>query len=235
EMCMGDRGWTKESRKERFLQELKIDRNYLVGKSLLDVGCGNGVLTIGIAELGAETYGMDVSPSVERAYKFNRNSKVHFLQADLQNPPFRLNSLDIVYSSGVIHHTYDTELSFSCIAPLVKQGGRLYVWLYKPEKDLRHNFMITLRKFTNKFPIWMQYLFYLIFLVPQGMLKERLRGRKINWREQLINYFDALSPEFRHEHTPEEVEIWYRKRNFNNITVSITEYLGFGIYGDLCD
>jgi len=79
----------------------------------------------------------------------------------------------------------------------------------------------------------MQYVFYLTFLVPQGLIKEKLRGKKISWREQLINYFDVLSPEFRFEHTPEEVRLWFTKRNFGNINVSITEYLGFGIFGDL--
>ena len=79
----------------------------------------------------------------------------------------------------------------------------------------------------------MQYVFYLTCLVPQGMIKEIIRGKKITWREQLINYFDVLSPEFRYEHTPEEVTLWYLKRNFSNINITIKEYLGFGIFGDL--
>jgi len=228
-------GFTKESRKKRFLEELNIDSGSLKGKTLIDVGCGNGVLTSGIAEFGMETYGIDVSLSIERAYHYNENSNTHFLQADVQNPPFKINSADIVYSTGVLHHTSNTELSFSCISPLLKPNGRLYIWLYRPEKDFRHNFLITLRKFTNKMPIWMQYAFYLTFLVPQGMIKEILRGKKITWREQLINYFDVLSCEFRYEHTPEEVKIWYSKRGFNNLNVTIEEYLGFGIYGDKLD
>ena len=79
----------------------------------------------------------------------------------------------------------------------------------------------------------MQYAFYFTFLVPQGLLKEKLRGKKITWREQLINYFDVLSCEFRYEHTSEEVKIWYSKRNFINLNVTVEEYLGFGIFGDL--
>jgi Zn ribbon nucleic-acid-binding protein len=79
----------------------------------------------------------------------------------------------------------------------------------------------------------MQYAIYLTFLVPQGLIKEKLRGKKITWREQLVNYFDVLSCEYRYEHTPEEVRSWFIKRNFRNITVSIVEYLGFGIFGDL--
>jgi SAM-dependent methyltransferase len=226
-------GFSIESRKKRFLEELSVEAPSLQGKILIDVGCGNGVLTSGIAEFQMETFGIDVSESVERAYYHNENINAHFLQADLQNPPFKYACADIIYSTGVLHHTNNTELSFSCICPLLKPNGRLYIWLYKPEKDFRHNFLINLRKFTNKLPIWMQYVFYLTFLVPQGLIKEKLRGKKITWREQLINYFDVLSCEFRYEHTPEEVKIWYAKRGFSNINVTIIEYLGFGIFGDL--
>ncbi len=226
-------GFTKDVRKKRFLEEIGLSKEELSGKTLLDVGCGNGVLTNAIADYNVQTVGIDVSYSIERAFNNNDNANAHFIQCDLQNPPFQTASFDIVYSTGVIHHTNNTELSFSCISPLVKPKGRFYVWLYKPEKDLRHRMIVKVRKVTNKLPIWLQYFLYFTFLVPWGMLKERLKGRKITWREQLINYFDVLSCEFRYEHTPEEVKIWYLKRNFSNLNVTIMEYLGFGIYGDL--
>ncbi len=225
-------GFTADSRKKRFLKELNITPEELKGKKLFDVGCGNGVLTSALSDYGMETFGIDVSPSIESAYLNNTNINTQFVQGDLQNPPFKILSMDIVYSTGVLHHTNNTELSFSCISPIVKPNGRLYIWLYRPEKDLRHNLLINTRKVTNKLPIWLQYSIYLIFLVPQGMLKEKLRGKKITWREQLINYFDVLSCEFRYEHTPEEVKIWYSKRAFSNLSITIEEYLGFGIFGD---
>ena len=224
-------GWNKDARKVRFLNELKVSASDLKGKCLLDVGCGNGVLTSGISEFGVETFGIDVSNSVEKAYINNTNPHVHYIQGDLQMPPFACESFDIVYSTGVIHHTNNTELSFSCISELAKKGGTLYVWLYRPEKDLKHRALIFTRKFTNKLPLRVQYILYFIFLVPQGLLKMKLQGIKRNWREQLINYFDVLSCEFRHEHTPTETGIWYLKRNFHKITVTIEEYLGFGIFG----
>jgi 2-polyprenyl-3-methyl-5-hydroxy-6-metoxy-1,4-benzoquinol methylase len=225
-------GFTSESRKARFLKELNLSPEQLKSKKLVDIGCGNGVLTSALSDFGMETFGIDVSTSVESAYLNNQKPNVHYIQGDLQNPPFQISKFDIVYSTGVIHHTNNTELSFSCISPLVKNQGRLYIWLYKPEKDLRHRMIVKIRKITNKLPIWLQYFLYLIFLVPWCLLKEMLRGKKITWREQLINYFDVLSPEFRYEHTPKEVEIWYKKRDFHNLNVTIVEYLGFGIYGD---
>ncbi len=224
-------GWDKESRKARFLQELNTNAENLAGKRLLDVGCGNGVLTSGIAEFGMETIGIDVSNSVEKAYRFNENPNVHYIQGDLQLPCFACESFDIVYSTGVIHHTDNTELSFSCISPLVLQGGILYVWLYRPEKDMKHQSLNFVRKFTNKMPLWLQYWIFLVFLVPQGLLKMRLKGVKRNWREQLISYVDVLSCEFRHEHTPVETAVWYAKRNYHSMKVTIEEYLGFGMYG----
>ncbi len=224
-------GFNKESRKERFLKEINSTAEELKGKKLFDVGCGNGVLTSGIAEFGMETFGIDVSNSVEKAYINNQNPSVHYVQGDLQLPPFASESFDIVYSTGVIHHTNNTELSFSCISELTKRGGKLYIWLYKPEKDFKHNALNFARSVTNKFPIKAQYWIFLILLVPQGLLKMRLRGIKRNWREQLINYFDVLSCEFRYEHTPEETEIWYLKRDFEKPVVTFVEYLGFGMYG----
>lgn len=230
----GDKTWgfTKDVRKKRFLEEIGITKEELAGKTLLDVGCGNGVLTNAIADYDVLTIGIDVSYSIERAFQNNDNPNAHFIQCDLQNPPFNANYFDIVYSTGVIHHTNNTELSFSCITPLVKPKGRLYVWLYKPEKDLRHRTIVQIRKVTHRLPIWLQYMLYLLFLVPWGLFKERLRGKKLSWREQLINYFDVLSCEFRYEHTSDEVKIWYLKRNFNNLNITVVEYLGFGIYGD---
>ena len=224
-------GWNKDVRKTRFLTEINATAEELKGKTLIDVGCGNGVLTSGISEFGMETFGIDGSDSIVNAYIHNTNPNVHYIQCDLQLPPFAVETFDIVYSTGVIHHTNNTELSFSCISGLTKKGGKLYVWLYKPEKDFKHNALNFTRAITNKFPIKVQYWLFLIFLVPQGLLKMRMRGIKRNWREQLVSYFDVLSCEFRFEHTPEETKIWYYKRNFDQLNVTIVQYLGFGMYG----
>lgn len=223
-------GWTKDARKQRFLSELNTTEDQLKGKSLLDVGCGNGVLTSGISELGIEAIGIDATRSVERAYKFNENPDAHYVQGDLQMPPFRRESFDIVYSTGVIHHTNNTELSFSCISELLNKNGTIYIWLYHPIKQFKHNAILFLRKFTKHLPLWLQYYLYLILFVPQAMLRNMISKKKRSWREQLIDYFDVLSPEFRFEHTMEEVDTWLAKRNYSKGNKTIDTFYGFGMY-----
>ncbi len=223
-------GWTKDARKERFLKEIGTTTENVKGKTLIDIGCGNGVLTSGISEFGIETVGLDATRSIERAFKFNENPDAHYVQGDLQMPPFARESFDIVYSTGVIHHTNNTELSFSCISELLKKEGTIYIWLYHPIKQFKHNAILFLRKFTKHLPLWLQYILYLVLFVPQAMIRHKLGGTKRTWREQLIDYFDVLSPEFRFEHTMEEVDTWLTKRNYSKGTKSIDTHYGFGAY-----
>ena len=54
-------------------------------------------------------------------------------KGDVQHPPFAPETFDVVYSDGVPHHTPKTEVSFCALAPLVKRGGRYFVWLYRSD------------------------------------------------------------------------------------------------------
>ena len=224
--------WDREIRIQMALKKIQENEKSLMGKTLVDIGCGNGVLTSDIAEFGAETVAMDLSSSVEKAQQYNTQASVHFIQGDLQIPPFKPESFDIVYSSGVIHHTNNTELSFSCINELAKKGGKLYIWVYHPIEDWIHRFLITLRKFTHKLPLWLQFWLYFIFLLPiSHIAKNIISGGKHNWREQMVDLLDTLSPEFRYEHTPNEVKTWYIKRNYHTPVVTANDHFGFGVLG----
>ena len=51
-------------------------------------------------------------------------------------PPFRPGSFDVVYSEGVLHHTYSTRAAFMQIAQLPKQAnGMLSVWGYPHDQE----------------------------------------------------------------------------------------------------
>lgn len=220
---------------EQFLKEAGEQSAQLSNRRVIDVGCGNGVLTRLIGDLGNEAIGMDMSLSVVRAYQNNTNPNVHFVQGDLQFPPFENQSFDLVHSSGVIHHTNNTELSFSTIHELVRAKGKLCVWLYHPQNtNWVHLFFNNLRRITSKLPIKIQYILYFLLVLPFTLFyKKIIKGNSTNWREEMVDIMDALSPEYRFEHSTQEATVWYQKRNYQDIKISTTNQFGFSIHGRL--
>jgi len=139
---IGGRTWTMELSdriKWFFLEPINIPKEELDGKIMLDAGCGNGSQSVAYTEFGLEVVALDLSTGLEKGYAFRgqhkagKADKVHFVQADLQNPPLAPNTFDIIHSAGVLHHTPNTEKTFRALRPLLKEGGTFYVWLYKYE------------------------------------------------------------------------------------------------------
>ena len=51
-------------------------------------------------------------------------------ETDLHRPGLRVGSFDVVYCSGVLHHTPDPGASFARIARLARPGGMIVLGLY---------------------------------------------------------------------------------------------------------
>ncbi len=216
---------------DRFLRENDETKQSLKGKKIFDAGCGNGLLNQSIAACGAEIVGMDFSQSIERAFKQNDKSSALFIQGDVQFPPLAFSYFDIVHSSGVLICTTNSELTFSCIEPCVKHGGKISVWLYHFRDNFIHNVFNTLRNYTSKLPIKFQYYLYSFTLLPASFIIKRLKGNKQNTREMMIDILDWFSPEFRWEHAHDEAAAWYTKRNYHSVKVTTNEVFGFNIIG----
>jgi len=101
---------------------------------VLEVGCGIGLTT---AQAGrhfkGDAVGVDLSLAALGAVEhYNANPFLHFVQASAFHLPFEPEAFDVVYSRGVLHHTYSTHDAFMSIAGYCKKGGRLYLWVYGP-------------------------------------------------------------------------------------------------------
>ncbi|HEV7330757.1 MAG TPA: methyltransferase domain-containing protein [Flavisolibacter sp.] len=216
---------------ERFYKETAETSQSIVGKTILDAGCGNGLLDMLLAEQSAFVIAMDLSLSVEKAFERNQSPNVLFLQGDFQNPPVPFHSFDIVQCSGVLHHSNNTELSFSCMVPCVKHTGKLSVWLYHPRKDFVHNMINSIRVFSSKLPLTFQYYLYGVTLLPISYLFKRAKGNKQNIREMMIDILDWFSPQFRWEHTIAEAESWFIKHQFKAVSVTTSNAFGFNMLG----
>ena len=139
-----------------------IDPAQIAGQRVLEVGCGMGKYLKVASEHAAEVIGMDLSDSLQRAQHETRDRpNVHLVQGDILYPPLRRQSMDFVYSVGVLHHTPDCHRAFLRCASLVAPGGLLAVWLYPADPTpgsyaewahwLQDDF---LRPVTCRLPLW---------------------------------------------------------------------------------
>jgi SAM-dependent methyltransferase/uncharacterized protein YbaR (Trm112 family) len=230
-----------DERCELFLREVAASPGDLFGKVVLDAGCGNGSLSRAISRHGCEVLAVDVSDSVEGAFRFQAargNDRTHFVQADLAHPPFRPRSFDVVYSSGVLHHNPDTREAFQRVESAVKPGGRYYVWLYRREPGLKFAFQLAMRSLIAPLPAPLKHGFVLAWSV-QSMIRQwirRLLGSdapedRLTWRERIVDLLDLYTPRYRWMHTEPEVKSWFRESGYASVETTEVRQWGFGVLG----
>jgi SAM-dependent methyltransferase len=107
----------------------------LAGLIVLDAGCGSGKFAFAAAEAGAKiVIAVDISDAVDVAFANLRGvPAAHVVQASIYQLPLRPTSIDFAYSIGVLHHLAGPQKGFRQILPLIRPGGRVFVWLYALE------------------------------------------------------------------------------------------------------
>jgi SAM-dependent methyltransferase len=125
---------------------------------VLDVGCGTGQLPIFLSLNRRRTVGCDLSfGSLAKGQRFKRQfdlRHVSFVQANLFALPLRPAAFDVVFCTGVLHHTADARAGFREVARLVKPGGFVVLGLYTtyarvPLAVRRVLFRLSRRRFTG--------------------------------------------------------------------------------------
>ena len=230
-----DRIWHDDTSKltSIFLSEMGEGSEYFKEKSILDVGCGHGVMTTKIAEISKLAIGVELSKAIENAYIRNQVKNAWYIQGDLQYLPFEEVSFDVVYSSGVIHHTNNTELSLLLIEPILINGGKICLWLYHPQQKIIHKAILLLRKVTSRLPLKLSFILLTVFVFPVTFLIKRIKRKHVpNYREEIIDLLDIFTPEFRFEIPSDLAAIWLRHKKYDNIQTTTTNQFGFSIVGD---
>ena len=124
--------------------EIQRSAPHLLGRTplrIVDVGCGTGEHTAGLARIfpHAKVIGVDINTaSLEfaRHMAARTNLSVEFVRCDITNNlAAELNAIssgpfDIVSSVGVLHHLADPRVGFAAIRQIVSPDGWLFCYLY---------------------------------------------------------------------------------------------------------
>lgn len=227
-----DRIWHTDTSKFRsvFLNEAGEDLDYFKNKTVIDIGSGHGVMTASIAELSKLAIGVELSKAVEQAYSRNQNKNAWYVQGDLQFLPFGDHIVDVLYSSGVIHHTNNTELSLRLIEPVLIPGGKICLWLYHPQKKLIHRLSLGLRKITRRLPVRVTFIFLCVFVFPFTFLAKKIKNKRpLNYREEIVDLLDGFTPEYRHETDHDLAIAWLKRIDYIKANITTENQFGFSI------
>ena len=101
---------------------------------ILEIGCGTGQMSLYLARADRLVVGADLTRASlllgqQAARRFGLG-RVQFVETDLRRPGLRAGAFDVVYASGVLHHTQNPRASFARIAQLARPGGIIVVGLY---------------------------------------------------------------------------------------------------------
>ena len=102
----------------------------LRGKRVLDVGCGGGLLSEGMAALGAEVTGIDLSEKplgVARLHLLESGQKVDYRQISAEELAEQMpGAFDTVTCLEMLEHVPNPSSTITACARLVKPGGQVF-------------------------------------------------------------------------------------------------------------
>ena len=114
-----------------------------VSLSVLDVGCGGGILSEEFAKIGCRVTGIDPSaPSLDtaRTHAVREGLAIEYRQASGESIPFGAGTFDVVVCCDVLEHVNDLEKTILEVARVLKPGGMFcYDTINRTEESRKAN------------------------------------------------------------------------------------------------
>jgi SAM-dependent methyltransferase len=179
-----------------------IDRAIPADARIVEMGCGTGQMSLYLARaqrviIGADLTRASLRLAVEAARHFELD-QVQFIETDLHYPGIRAGVFDVVYSSGVLHHTPDPSAAFARIVRLARPGGMIVLGVYNAFARIP----LRARRFVARLSGYR-------FIPCDPVLRDRESepARRQAWLQDQYQH-----PE-EHRHTLAEVQSWFTEND----------------------
>jgi len=131
--------------KRRLIQMAQVQP----GKPALDVCCGTGDISIGLARAGAEVTGLDFSPAMLEVARRRSACGARFQQGDAQKLPFADGTFDVVTMGYGLRNLANWQEGLGEMVRVARPGARILVLDFgKPEVEWwRRTYFAYLRLF----------------------------------------------------------------------------------------
>jgi SAM-dependent methyltransferase len=111
-----------------------MDRAIPGDARIVEMGCGTGQMCLYLQRADRIVIGADLTRASLRlgaaaARRFGVEG-VQFVETDLRQPGLKADAFDVVYSSGVLHHTPDPRAAFGHLVKLARPGGMIVLGVY---------------------------------------------------------------------------------------------------------
>lgn len=122
------------ARADRSVFARALDRAIAGDARIVEVGCGTGQMCLYLARADRLVVGVDLAQTslalgAAAARRFGID-RVAFVETDLHRPALRSGAFDVVFASGVLHHTPDPRAAFARLVRLARSGGTIVVGVY---------------------------------------------------------------------------------------------------------
>lgn len=186
------------ARAERSAFARLLDKAIPANARILEIGCGTGQMSLYLARadrivIAADLTRESLKLGAAAARRFHLD-RIQFVETDLHRPGLRAGSFDVLYSSGVLHHTPDPRAAFAQIARLIRPGGMIVLGVYNAFARIP----LRLRRFVARLSGYR--------LIPFDPV---LRDRKHEPARREAWLRDQYQHPEEHRHTLAEVQGWF--------------------------
>jgi SAM-dependent methyltransferase len=203
------------ARAQRSLFARLVDEAIPGDARVVDVGCGTGQMCLYLARAERWVIGADLArPALvlgaAAAQRFGLD-RVLFVETDLQRPGLASGAFDVVYSSGVLHHTPNPRASFARLVQLARPGGTIVLGVYNAFARLPLRLRRAMARLSG-----------FRFIPFDPVLRDRRDepARREAWLRDQYQH-----PE-EHRHTLAEVQTWFKENGVEYLRAYPTAVLG---------